>query len=780
VSDVDLKIVEQIVEQIGGGSEKVLEILQALQKEFDYLPPQALERVCQISDITPASIEGVATFYSQFRHRPAGKHRIRVCIGTACHVKGASQIFEAFMRYLNIKDDDDTDDYKVFTVEKVACLGCCSLAPAVQIDDITYGHLTNQNIPAVLDDFLEHQNRSGKKDAAAKTPSAEIAGEVRICKCSSCVAGGSADVFDAFEKAAARINAPVTVKSVGCSGMSFLAPYVEIVTDAETYRYAQIKPEDADGIIARHFKSKSIPTAVKSGVSRMLDTILQDKVFAPVTRYPADVRERQVAEYLGGQKHIATENCGCCDPLDIDEYIASGGFEALKKSLTIDGGDVVSQIEKSGIRGRGGGGFPTGVKWSTVRSQDSEKKYIICNGDEGDPGAFMDRMLMESFPYRIIEGLAIAAYAVGADEGFLYIRAEYPLAIKRMHEAVLVCNEKGLLGENIDGSGFSLKLKISVGAGAFVCGEETALLSSIEGKRGMPRLRPPYPAEAGLWGMPTLINNVETYSMVPWILRNGAEEFSQFGTETSRGTKVFALAGKVARGGLIEVPMGISIKQVIEDIGGGMDSDKPFKAVQIGGPSGGCVPAKLSHTAVDYESLKEIGTMMGSGGMVALDENDCMVDIARYFLEFTQQESCGKCTFCRIGTKRMLEILERLCLGDGKKGDVEELERLGRMVKSSSLCGLGKTAPNPVLSTIKYFREEYEAHIEGKCPAGSCRALIHYSITDDCIGCTICAQRCPVDAIEFKPYEKHEIDQEKCIRCGTCKTVCPADAVAVE
>ncbi|MHC4734211.1 MAG: NADH-ubiquinone oxidoreductase-F iron-sulfur binding region domain-containing protein [Planctomycetota bacterium] len=415
-----------------------------------------------------------------------------------------------------------------------------------------------------------------------------------------------------------------------------------------------------------------------------------------------------------------------------------------------------------------------------MHNRKSAKKYVVCNGDEGDPGAFMDRMLMESYPYRIIEGAAIAAYSVGSDQGYFYIRAEYPLATKRMSEAINNCRQRGFLGDNIMGSGFSLQLEIAAGAGAFVCGEETALMASIEGRRGMPRLRPPYPAESGLWDQPTLINNVETYAAVPWIIRNGADAFAQLGTGNSKGTKVFALAGKIARGGLIEVPMGISIKEVIEDIGGGIAGGLRFKAVQVGGPSGGCVPAKLAHVSVDYETLKDVGAMMGSGGLVALDESDCMVDIARYFLEFTQNQSCGKCTFCRIGTRRMLDILERLCAGEGKKTDIEELEHLAQMIQNTSICGLGGTAPNPVLSTIKYFRDEYEAHLDRRCPAGRCRALITYSVTDDCIGCTLCAQHCPADAIEMKPYEKHEIDSDKCIRCGTCKSICPADAVKVE
>ena len=392
----------------------------------------------------------------------------------------------------------------------------------------------------------------------------------------------------------------------------------------------------------------------------------------------------------------------------------------------------------------------------------------------------MDRMLLESFPYRIIEGVAIAARAVGAHEGFFYIRAEYPLAVRRIREALDRCTERGMLGDSVMGSDFRLRLSVKEGAGAFVCGEETALLASLEGKRGMPRLRPPYPAEQGLHGKPTLVNNVESYALMPWIFRNGAEAFARLGTEKSKGTKVFALAGKIVRGGLIEVPMGITLRQIVDEIGGGVAGAKAFKAVQVGGPSGGCVPAELADTPVDFEALTEAGAIMGSGGLVVLDESDCMVDIARYFLRFTQDQSCGKCTLCRVGTRRMLDIMDRICSGQGKKGDLEELERLARTVSAGSICGLGKTAPNPVLSTLRYFRHEYEAHLDGRCPAGKCKDLIHYRITDDCIGCTLCAQHCPVEAIPITPYQKHQIKDELCTRCDTCRVVCPTGAVVVE
>jgi NADH-quinone oxidoreductase subunit F len=465
----------------------------------------------------------------------------------------------------------------------------------------------------------------------------------------------------------------------------------------------------------------------------------------------------------------------------LDEYLRHDGFVALRRCLEQRTPEqIIEEIHQSGLRGRGGAGFPTGVKWRIVREAAGDAKHVICNGDEGDPGAFMDRMLLESFPYRIIEGVAIAARAIGAREGYFYIRHEYPLAVRRIREALEKCRSRGILGANVFGSGFSFDLQVMEGAGAFVCGEETALLASMEGRRGMPRLRPPYPAECGLWEKPTLINNVETYACVPWIMRNGAAAFAAYGTAKSKGTKVFSLAGKVARGGLIEVPMGVTIRQIVEDIGGGVADGRRFKAVQVGGPSGGCVPASLADTPVDYEALVAAGAIMGSGGLVVLDDADCMVDIARYFLRFTQDQSCGKCTYCRVGTRRMLDILDRICTGRGRSGDLEHLEELSKDVSASSLCGLGKTAPNPVLSTLHYFRDEYEAHLQGRCPAGKCADLIAYKINDKCIGCTLCAQNCPVNAIPMTPYARHTIDVDKCTRCDNCRQVCPEKAVFVE
>jgi NADH-quinone oxidoreductase subunit F len=442
---------------------------------------------------------------------------------------------------------------------------------------------------------------------------------------------------------------------------------------------------------------------------------------------------------------------------------------------------VIKEITDSGLRGRGGAGFPTGIKWDLCRKQKAVPKYMIVNADEGDPGAFMDRSILEGDPHSVLEGLAIGAFAIGASEGYVYVRAEYPLAVKRLRIAIADARERGFLGDDVLGSGFSFDVRIKEGAGAFVCGEETALIASIEGKRGMPRLRPPYPAVSGLWGQPTNNNNVETYANVPWIILNGAEAYASHGTETSKGTKVFALAGKIARGGLVEVPMGITLGDVIYEVGGGIPRGRRFKAVQLGGPSGGCVPEEHLDIKVDYESVTKTGAIMGSGGLVVMDETTCMVDIARFFLRFTQDESCGKCTFCRVGTKRMLEILERICGGEGRDGDIELLEDLGGKIITSSLCGLGQSAPNPVLTTLRYFRAEYEAHIhERRCPALACRALITYEVDPEtCTGCTLCARKCPVDAIAGEKKEVHTIDQELCTKCGACRDACKFDAVIV-
>ena len=553
---------------------------------------------------------------------------------------------------------------------------------------------------------------------------------------------------------------------------------------------SDLTPSQAGALIQRHFRPRGFLRRAGQFWTRLLDGLLLEEE-APqqqVARFSMSKRDPDVRAFLESQVHIATEHFGQLDPLDLDEYLAHDGFAALRRCLPTPGentdpalsaGELLSTIEKSGLRGRGGAGFPSGQKWRAVRRQPGDVKYVICNGDEGDPGAFMDRMILESFPYRVIEGMALAAVAVGAHEGIFYIRHEYPLAVRRVRAALAEMEKRGWLGAKLLGADFPLRLGIVEGAGAFVCGEETALIASVEGRRGMPRLRPPFPAESGLWGKPTLINNVETLALAPWIIRHGAEKFAALGTAQSKGTKVFALAGKIRRGGLIEVPMGTTLRDIVEKIGGGATEGRRIKAVQIGGPSGGCVPASLMDTPVDYESLRAAGAIMGSGGLVVLDDSSCMVDIARYFLQFTQNQSCGKCTFCRVGTRRMLDILDKLCAGKAQRAEVDELEELARQVSAGSLCGLGKTAPNPVLSTLRYFRQEYEAHLQGRCPAGRCAALVKYRVTADCTGCTLCAQHCPVKAIPMTPYARHEINLELCTRCDTCRKVCPQNAVEV-
>ena len=776
--------VDSVVKRRGRSRYAVIPILQEVQNRYHYLPESILRRICEVSDITPASIAGVSTFYSQFRHRPAGRHTIKVCIGTACHIKGAGRVFDAFKRYLHIPEEQDTDADRLFTVEKVACIGCCMLAPAVQIDNLKYGFLDRQKVSSVLSDFLEEQKQEVKKEYSSKLKGSatSVAGEIRLCVCSSCNAAGAGKVYEEFHRQVESSGINASLKAVGCMGVSYETPLVEIaLPDGSVFRYGRVKPRDAASVLTRHFTPLGLGRRIRASGYRLLEKLLTDEAWEPVTRYSVDLNHGSDSLYWGRQVHIVTQFCGSLGPLDFEAYRGRGGFEALKtclKSSTRE--EIIGEVDKSGLRGRGGGGYSTAKKWAAVHMVENSNKYIICNGDEGDPGAFMDRMILESFPFRVIEGMAIAAYAVDASEGYLYIRSEYPLAIHRVKEALRICAEEKVIGENVMGLGKSLHLHLVEGAGAFVAGEETGLIAAIEGRRGMPRYRPPYPSCQGLGNKPTLVNNVETYANVPWILLNGPEEFARLGTPGSRGTKIFSLAGKIVRGGLIEVPMGITLREIVEDIGGGVQRGMRLKAVQVGGPSGGCVPASLADTPVDYEALVGAGAIMGSGGLVVLDETDCMVDIARYFMTFTQNESCGKCTFCRIGTKCMLEILERLCSGEGREGDIEELEFLARIVQRGSLCGLGRTAPNPVFSTLKYFRDEYEAHVKGFCPAGKCRDLITFTITDDCIGCTRCVQRCPADAISGDPYMKHEIDPEKCVRCGTCRDACRSEAVTVK
>lgn len=572
------------------------------------------------------------------------------------------------------------------------------------------------------------------------------------------IAAGGRKVYDALNTQLQDKGVNVSLKRTGCMGMCYNEVLVEVSSpqNGRTF-YGRVTPEKVERIINEH--------------------LIGGK---PVTEWI--IPDEEINSLLAKQKRIVLRNCGVIDPESIDDYLVTDGYKAIDKVLrSMSPQEVINEVTTSGLRGRGGAGFPTGIKWGFARKSPGRQKYIICNADEGDPGAFMDRSVLESDPHSVIEGMLIAGYAVGASEGYIYVRAEYPFAVQRLEVALAQAREAGFIGNSILGYDFDFDIKIRQGAGAFVCGEETALIMSLEGRRGMPRFRPPFPAQSGLWGKPTTINNVETLANIPWIILHGAETYNKYGTEKSKGTKVFALAGKIARGGLIEVPMGITIKEIVFDIGGGTSTGLEFKAIQIGGPSGGVIPATLADTPIDYESVTNTGAIMGSGGLIVMDASSCMIDIAKFFLNFTQAESCGKCTFCRIGTLRMLEVLQRITEGNGKEGDIELLEELALNVKRASLCGLGQTAPNPVLTTIRYFRDEYEAHIhEKKCPAKKCHALITYEIIPEkCPGCGLCTKYCPTGAISGEKKKPYVIDNEKCIRCGLCMKVCRLDAISV-
>ncbi|MGI5998403.1 MAG: NADH-quinone oxidoreductase subunit NuoF [Lutispora sp.] len=588
---------------------------------------------------------------------------------------------------------------------------------------------------------------------------------IMICRGTGCSSSSSEQIAQEFEKQlkAHGLDEEVIVERTGCFGLCALGPIVIIYPEAAFY--SQVKPEDVEEIVKEHLVKGRV-------VKRLLyaETIEEDRI-----------KSLNQVNFYKKQVRVALRNCGVINPENIDEYIAFDGYKALATCLTeLKPEEVIDLIKRSGLRGRGGAGFPTGMKWEFAAKAQGDIKYVCCNADEGDPGAFMDRSVLEGDPHSVLEAMTIAGYAIGGSQGYIYVRAEYPIAVKRLSIAINQAREYGLLGKNILGTGFDFDIELRLGAGAFVCGEETALIASIEGQRGMPRPRPPFPANKGLFGKPTLLNNVETYANICPIINNGPEWFASMGTEKSKGTKVFALGGKINHTGLVEIPMGTTMREIIYEIGGGCPNGKAFKAAQTGGPSGGCIPAEKIDVPIDYDTLTALGSMMGSGGLIVMDEDNCMVDIAKFFLEFTVDESCGKCTPCREGTKRMLEILDRITKGRGESGDIERLENLAKNIKASALCALGQTAPNPVLSTLRYFREEYEAHIrDKKCPAGVCQALLQYKIDPKtCKGCGICAKQCPVSAISGKPKTPYVIDQNKCIKCGACMDKCPFKAIS--
>lgn len=582
--------------------------------------------------------------------------------------------------------------------------------------------------------------------------------KVAVGKGSCGIAAGASEVFTLLEQGLQDSGVDCSLSVTGCVGMCYLEPIVNVTdNDGSTCTYVKVTPQAANEI---------------------LKSICGEKNEAQQYAIP-----QEDSDNLDSQYRIALQNCGIINPESIDDYIMKEGYMAAEKCIKkLKPEQVINEIKAAGLGGRGGAGFPTWFKWNAARDSKGDKKYVICNADEGDPGAFMDRAVIEGDPHALIEGMLIAAYAIGSDEGIVYVRAEYPLAIIRLEKALEQARDRGILGKNLFGSDFSFDIRIKAGAGAFVCGEETALIASLEGERGMPRLKPPFPAQKGYWKKPSNINNVETYANVPWILRNGGAAFSAMGTENSKGTKVFALTGKIAKGGLVEVPMGKTIRDVVYGVGGGIKEDKAFKAVQMGGPSGGCIPAELIDTMIDYRTLAATGAIMGSGGMVVMDETTCMVDMARFFLDFTCKESCGKCIHCRIGTRRMLEILDRICEGNGREGDIDLLSELAEQIQAGSLCALGQTAPNPVLTTIRYFRNEYEDHIQRKkCTAHQCKPLLTYEIdAAKCTGCTLCARKCPSNAISGGLKTTHQIDQGKCIKCGKCAEVCRFGAVRID
>jgi len=572
------------------------------------------------------------------------------------------------------------------------------------------------------------------------------------------IAAGANKVYDALEAELRDCGVDAALLSTGCIGACYLEPIVDIVSDAgEKYTYVKVSAESAVQIVHEHLTGGT-----------------------PVEELLIPVED---AKQISSQTRIALRNCGVIDPENIGEYISGGGYDSVRKCVTVlSAADVIDIIKESGLRGRGGAGFPTWFKWNAAKNSPGDTKYMVCNADEGDPGAFMDRAVLEGDPHSVLEGMIIGGYAIGAAEGIIYVRAEYPLAIKRLNIAIGQARDRGMLGKNLFGTEYCFDIRIKAGAGAFVCGEETALIASLEGERGMPRLKPPFPAQRGYWKKPTNINNVETFANVPWIVSNGGAAFAAMGTEKSSGTKVFALTGKIQKGGLVEIPMGLPLREIIFNIGGGIKNGREFKAVQMGGPSGGCIPAALIDTPVTYEDIPATGAIVGSGGMVVMDDQTCMVDMARFFLDFTEKESCGKCNFCRIGTKRMLEILNRIVAGDGRDGDIGLLEELSEKVKDGSMCALGQTAPNPVMTTLKYFRNEYEDHIYNKkCTAKSCRALLTFRIDAvACKGCTLCMKKCPVEAISGEVKKPHTIDGGKCIKCGKCLTVCKFGAVEAQ
>jgi NADH-quinone oxidoreductase subunit F len=761
--------VEEVFERHPREPSSVIAVLQDLQEELRYLPREVLDRVAATLGVPRAQVYHVATFFKAFTLEPRGRHTIKVCTGTACHVRGAPKILDEISRLLGVQAGQTTAD-GLFTLETVNCVGACALGPVVVIDE-DYHKASTATLGRLLDNV-----REGKATESA-IPAPEVAaamlrhppriesGEISVSVCggSGCHAYGCEVVASALESEIDRlgIGGKVGFFKTGCHGFCEQGPLV--VVRPENFFYRKVKPEDVAEIVS--------------------ETVIEGKVIERLL-YEDPTQKRKIAReddipFYAGQQRIVFGDNGRVSPDRIEDYTGRGGYEALRKALAMEPDAIIEEIKRSGLRGRGGGGFPTGRKWATARKAPGEPKYVICNADEGDPGAYMDRSLLEGNPHRVLEGMIIGAYAIGSTEGYVYVRNEYPLAVRNIRTAIGQARQKGFLGKNILGSGLDFDVRVVRGGGAFVCGESTALMASLEGRVGEPRAKYIHTVESGLWGKPSNLNNVETWANVPLIIDRGADWYSAIGTEGSKGTKIFSLVGKIANTGLVEVPMGIPLRQIIYDIGGGIPDGKRFKAVQTGGPSGGCLPESLLDLEVDFDKLTEAGSMMGSGGMIVMDEDSCMVDVSKYFLRFLMEESCGKCVPCREGVARMHEILERITRGEGRESDIELLEDLSTSVIEGSLCALGGSAPNPVLSTLRYFRDEYEAHIRKQwCPAGVCKDLLVYMIDPEaCTGCTVCARKCPVHAISGERKEVHTLDGALCVKCGICFDTCRFGAI---
>ncbi len=786
-------IVDEILTNYNNKSSNLVMILQDSQTKLNYLSTETISYIADKLSVPEAQVYSVATFYKSFSLSPRGKHQINICEGTACHIRGASLLMNQAKDELGVNPGETTTDGSV-TLNSVHCVGACAMGPVAVIDGEYHGNFNPSDLSKHIkrccsengesNSILKDSTKSStsKDHLQIKIDSREKLIDVRkelmvklkdnkktilVCSGTGCLAKGSLKVATALENAITESQAEaeisLAVKQVGCHGLCEKGPLVIMLPDNTIY--TGVKPDDANEIITETVLNGKI-------VSRLLYSDNDNNFINQFDQIP----------FYSSQKKIALRNVGQIDPLIIDDYVLNGGYSSLLNVLHgMKPSEVIEQVKLSGLRGRGGGGFPTGLKWETAAKINSDVRYVICNGDEGDPGAFMDCSIMEGDPHAIIEGMIICAYAVNAKQGYIYVREEYPRALNHISIAIEQAYKTGLLGKNIGGSKFSFNISLNRGAGAFICGESTALMQSVSGYVGEPRAKYIRSAERGLYDKPTVLNNVETFANIAPIIENSGDWFKNIGTSKSSGTKVFSLVGKVKNTGLVEVPMGTTLRSIIFDIGGGILDNKDFKAVQTGGPSGGCLPAKLLDLPVDFDSLTQEGSMMGSGGMIVMDENTCMVDIARYFTEFLTEESCGKCAACRNGLKRLSEILERICEGDGQSNDLVLLNDLLDVLEKGSLCGLGKSAPNPVRSTLNHFCDEYIAHIEEKkCPAGVCRNLINYIITDACTGCTVCAKHCPEKAISGENKKIHSIDQGKCTRCGICRSRCRFEAIIVE